>query len=435
MPYSRRSFIRHASAAVAGSLSLPKAVWSNEQIIGANDKLNVALIGCKNMGWANLSDFLIDKNTRCVALCDVDQGILEARATELLTRQGAKPAVYTDYRKVLDRQDVDIVIIGTPDHWHCLQFVDACKAGKQVYVEKPVGNSIAECEVMVRAAQRYGNIVQVGQQQRSGTLWADMVAYIRSGRLGRIGNVHVWANFNYAALPQRVPDSPVPQGVDFDRWLGPAPERSFNPQRFHGRWRLFWDYGGGLMTDWGVHLLDMAFWAMGVNQVDATVAAHGGNFLFPEGAHETFDTQQVIYGFDGFNITWEHHAGVESGPYGKNYGLLFKGTQGTLVANRENWEVYPETEQLPAEKHTTDHSDHRNHVANFLTCVREGRRNTACPIELGSLCATYTHMGNISARLGGTSLRYDSHKRSFNHTAADAYIQPQYRAPWAFPTV
>src|SRR5690606_2083439 len=134
-----------------------------------------------------------------------------------------------------------------------------------VYIEKPIGNSMAECEVMVRAAQRYGNIVQVGQQQRSGKLWKDMVAYIQTGQLGRIGNVHVWANFGYAALGSPVPDSSVPQGVDFDTWLGPARQRPFNPQRFHGAWRLFWDYGGGLMTDWGVHLLDMALWAMDID--------------------------------------------------------------------------------------------------------------------------------------------------------------------------
>ncbi|HWK57559.1 MAG TPA: Gfo/Idh/MocA family oxidoreductase [Parapedobacter sp.] len=436
MPYNRRTFIQHASAAVAGSIVVPSLAWGKKHtVIGANDRLNVALIGCKNMGWANLTDFLTQENTRCVALCDIDRGILDARAAELKNLQGAAPDVYGDYRKMLDRQDVDIVIIATPDHWHCLQFVDACKAGKHVYIEKPIGNSIAECDVMVRAAQRYGNIVQVGQQQRSGKLWKDMVAYIQTGQLGRIGNVHVWANFGYAALGSPVPDSSVPQGVDFDTWLGPARQRPFNPQRFHGVWRLFWDYGGGLMTDWGVHLLDMALWAMDIDHLDVTIAARGGNFLYPEGAHETFDTQHVIYGFDHFTMTWENHARPEPGPYGKHYGVLFNGTNGTLVANRESWEVYPDREKIAVEKRTTDHQDHRDHVNDFLTCIKEGRRNTACPIEVGSLCAKYAQIGNISARIGGAALRYDDNKRTFNNKAADAYLKPRYRTPWVFPNV
>lgn len=432
--YNRRLFIQQASTVMVGGALIPNLALGNRHaIIGANNRLNVALVGCKGMGWSNLMGFMAHDDVRCIALCDVDRGILDSRGAELLTKQGSKPDLYGDYREVLDRQDVDIVIIGTPDHWHCLQFVDACKAGKHIYVEKPIGNSIAECDVMVNAAHRYGNIVQVGQQQRSSTMWKDMVAYIRTGQLGHIGNVHIWANFNYGALLRHVPNGPVPPGVDFDTWLGPAPERAFNSQRFHGLWRLFWDYGGGLMTDWGVHLLDMALWAMDIDHLDVNVAANGGNFLFPEGAHETFDTQRVMYGFDRFLMSWENNAGVESGPYGKNYGLSFKGTNGTLVANRDGWEVYPEGEKITVEKSTSDYQDHQDHVSDFLSCVKENRRDTACPIENGSLCAKYAQIGNISARMGGAMLRYDDKKQTFNNIQADTYIKPNYRAPFVFP--
>jgi predicted dehydrogenase len=348
--------------------------------------------------------------------------------------QGKKPDTYSDYRKLLDRKDIDVVIIGTPDHWHCLQFVDACKAGKDVYVEKPLANSIAECDVMVAAAKKYNRITQVGQQQRSGKLWHDMIEYLRSGKLGKISKAHVWGNFGYAGMAPLGPDTPVPQGVDFDMWLGPAPRVTFNPQRFHGSWRMFWNYGGGLITDWGVHLLDMALWGLDIKTMPVKTLASGGKFLFPDGAHETFDTMSVTYQFKDFLIEWENNAGVDSGPYGKNYGVLFRGANGTLVANREDWEVYPENNRgLSSEKVTTDNQDHLTHVKTFIECVKTRNPETACTVENGSLCAKYAHIGNIGVRIGGGTLVYDDQAHRFDVAEANAYIRPAYRSPWKFP--
>ena len=434
MTITRRNFIQSTTVLAAGA-AMP--AWAKTS---ANDRINVALIGCRNMGWSDLSSFMLHPEVRCVALADIDQNILTSRAEELEKKQGVKPDVYGDYRKILDRKDVEIVIIGTPDHWHCLQFVDACKAGKDVYVEKPISNSIAECDVMVAAARRYNRIVQVGQQQRSSGHWKEMVDFLNSGQLGNIGHVHVWANFNYAAMQPPVPDSEPPDGVDFETWLGPTPARSFNQRRFHGSWRMFWNYGGGLMTDWGVHLLDMGLWGMNVKTVPLKTGAFGGNFLFPEGAHETFDTQMVTYQFDKFSMTWENNAGTETGPYGKNYGLMFRGANGTLVANRDSWEIYPEwdsrtkTHKVPEKTVKADFQDHRLHVTNFLECVKTRNSQTACTIENGSLCAKYAHLGNIATRTA-LSLSYDDVRKKFDHPEADKYLQPVYRAPWKFPVI
>ncbi|MDR1667890.1 MAG: Gfo/Idh/MocA family oxidoreductase [Bacteroidales bacterium] len=430
---NRRNFIRSSSAIAAGmAMSLPGGAASRKT--APSDRLHAALIGCRNMGWGNLRDLLQHGGVKCLALCDIDQKILHSRAEEIDRDYGYRPDTYGDYRKIIDRKDIDIVVIGTPDHWHCLPFVDACRAGKDIYVEKPIANSIAECDVMVAAAGKYNRIVQVGQQQRSSRHFADMVEYLRSGKLGSIGRVHVWANFNYAAMSPLVPDSPVPEGVDFDMWLGPAPQTSFNSNRFHGSWRMFWDYGGGLLTDWGVHLIDMGLWGMDVKTMPLKVAATGGKYLYPDGAHQTFDSLSVTYQFKDFILEWENNAGVETGPYGKNYGILFLGTNGTLVANRDDWSVYPEKGKLPEITVKADHRERQTHIANFLECVKTRNPHTACTIENGSLCAKYAQLGNIAAKVGET-LVYDDKAGKFNRREADKYLKPTYRSPWKFPQV
>ena len=429
----RRNFIKSSAAVVVGMTTLPTLGNAAVKRVSANDTINVALIGCRR-GWSVLLKFFSHKEVRCLALCDVNQNVLEQKAAAVAARSGKRPDVYGDYRKVLDRKDIDIVIIATPDHWHCLHFVDSCRAGKDIYEEKPLANSIAECDAMVAASKKYNQVVvQVGQQQRSDKLWHEMIEYLKKGELGRIGRVHVWANFNYGAYSPPVPDSTAPAGLDYDMWLGPTPAIPFNERRF--RWRMFWNYGGGLMTDWGVHLLDMGLWGMDIKTMPLKTFSTGGKFLHPEGAHETFDTLNVTYQFKDFIMTWENNGGVETGPYGKNYGLLFRGTNGTLVANRESWTVYPEGEKIPAVEVMSDNMDLQNHVDNFLECVKTRNKATACPIENGSRCAKYAHLGNISARMDGTALIYDDYAKKFDLLAANKYLKPEYRKPWKFPEI
>ena len=386
----------------------------------------------------DLTDHLKQPGIECAALCDVDSNILNERAKKVQELTGKSPKLYKDYRHVIDDKDIDIVIIGTPDHWHCLPLVDACEAGKDVYVEKPLANSIAECQVMLKAARKYNRIVQVGQQQRSGQHWQDIVALVQSGKLGTIRKIKTWGYFGYGAGSPRVPDSPVPDGVDYNMWLGPAPEHPFNRHRFHGSWRHFWDHGGGLLSDWGVHLLDIPLWAMNVTFPRAVMAS-GGIYAYPGNAIETPDTLNVLYDYGTFTLEWDHAGGVSKGPYNRHYGVAFIGNNGTLVVNREGWEVMAEsqddttkTELIPLQP--ADPDSHIKHVADFIASVKS-RKSPICEIERGHNVALVAHMGNIAYKTGN-KLSWDAEKGKFkDDSKANGYIKPDYRSPWNFPNL
>jgi len=291
---------------------------------------------------------------------------------------------------------------------------------------------------MVSAVRKYNKVVQVGQQQRSGGHWQSAMQYIKSGQLGQLRKTQVWANFNYGAGQAKVPDAPPPAGVDFDMWLGPAPERSFNKARFHGSWRMFWDYGGGLMTDWGVHLMDMALWAKDTTALPLSVAASGGNFSFPDRAHETFDTMSVTYQMPDHTISWEHTAGSENGPWGRNYGLAFVGNDATLVIDRSSWDLFPESTggkyKVPAMPRQIGYDSHEAHLKNWIECLKS-RKDPACTIEMGRLTAIYTHMGNIALRTNTQLVWNESSKNFRNNNAANELLLPAYRKAWALPKI
>jgi predicted dehydrogenase len=389
------------------------------------------------MGMYNLTDHMKQPGINCVALCDVDNNILQERAKTVKEQTGKMPALHKDYRRVIDDPQVDIVIIGTPDHWHCLPAVDACEAGKDVYVEKPLANSIAECQVMLKAARKYNRIVQVGQQQRSGQHWQDVIALVRSGKLGSIRKIKTWGYFPYGKGSPKVPDSPPPEGVDYNVWLGPSPEHPFNKNRFHGSWRHYWHHGGGLLTDWGVHLLDIPIWAMEVKFPKAIMAT-GGIYAYPDNAIETPDTLNVLYDYGSFTLEWDHAGGLSKGLYGRSYGVAFICGNGTLVVNREGWEVIAESENnvdkmqiIPLQP--ADSESHEKHVRNFIECVKS-RKSPICEIEQGHNVALVAHMGNIAYRTGN-KLSWDESKGKFSDDGkANGYLKPEYRAPWKFPS-
>jgi len=242
MTTNRRSFIRNSFAASAGvglMGSFPGGLQAAQRMTAPGDRINIALIGCKNMGFGDLKNHLNIPRVNCIGLCDIDQNVLNEKAAEIQKDYNQKPKLYGDYRKLLENKDLHAVIIGTPDHWHCLPMINACEAGLDVYVEKPMANSIEECNLMVKAANRYNRVVQVGQQQRSGSHWNKINQMVKTGRIGTLRKVNIWGNFNYGIGLPVTADTPVPQGVDYDMWLGPAPLRTFNPTRFHGDWRMF----------------------------------------------------------------------------------------------------------------------------------------------------------------------------------------------------
>jgi predicted dehydrogenase len=435
---SRRRFIKNSGSLVAAAALSPLVASSLDARTPANDKLTVALIGCKGMGMYNLTDHLKQPGIECAALCDVDNNILQERANTVVELTGRKPKLYADYRHIIDDKQIDIVIIGTPDHWHCLPAVHACEAGKDVYVEKPLANSIAECQVMLSAARKYNRIVQVGQQQRSGQHWQDIVAFVKSGKLGTIRKVKTWGYFGYGKGSPRVPNSPVPNGVDYNTWLGPAPEHPFNQNRFHGSWRHFWDHGGGLLTDWGVHLLDIALWAMDA-KFPKSVMASGGIYAYPDNAIETPDTLNVLYDYGAFTLEWDHAGGLSKGIYGRAYGVAFIGNNGTLVVNREGWEVIPESENNTDKMETVglqpaDGAAHEKHVRNFVECVKT-RNRPICDIESGHDVALVAHMGNIAYQTGNKLVWDESKGRFKDDEKANARLKPEYRSPWKFPVV
>src|SRR6266571_6631701 len=280
-PRSRRTFLKEAAVGAAGSALLPSALGaqaaSQDRVAGANRRVRVALIGCGGQGNADLRAAL-RLGAQLVALCDVDDDQAMKTAQRLDKEFSQKPDLTTrDFRRVLDRKDVDAVISGTPDHWHALPTILACQAGKDVYVEKPLALTIGEGRVMVDAARRYNRVVQMGTQQRSSTHFRDAVDYVKSGALGKIRVVKAWAYQDWMGNIPREPDSEPPATIDYDLWLGPAPKRPFNKNRFHYQFRWWWDYGSGLCNDWGVHLNDIIMW--GTKQTaPLAVFACGGKF-------------------------------------------------------------------------------------------------------------------------------------------------------------
>jgi predicted dehydrogenase len=433
---NRRRFLTQTSLASGTMLWLPNTEAKPRERASANEKIVIGVIGCNNMGNGIMNHALNQPNVACAAICDLDNNIAAKRAEEVFKKTGKKPLLYTDFRQLLENKDIDAVVVGTPDHWHCLPTVYACEAGKDVYVEKPLANSIGECTAMVKATRRYNRIVQVGQQQRSGEHWQKAMQLIQSGGIGTLRKVHAWANFNYAIGQPKVPDEAAPADINFDMWLGPAPQRSYNKTRHHGAWRFFWDYGGGLMTDWGAHLLDIALWVKNVQTAPLSVVATGGNYYPPDFAHETFDTMSVLYQLPDYTISWEHTAGAQNGPYGRSYGLAFVGNDATLVIDRGGWELFPEIDKggykVPAVPKRGGKETHEEHVRNWLECIRS-RKEPNCPIENGRLVAMYAHMGNIALRTN-SRLEWSEASQSFGkNETANALITPNYRKPWVFP--
>tara|TARA_B100001989_G_scaffold186771_1_gene136278 strand:- start:517 stop:1827 length:1311 start_codon:yes stop_codon:yes gene_type:complete len=426
---NRKNFIKKTALITSAGLLThsPIAFGNPYKIIGSNEKIKFGTIGLNNMGWHDSMRLLRVPNVELVAICDVDKNILKKRSYEL-KKSGIKVKEFSDYRNLLDDSEIDAIIIGSPDHWHPLMMIHASEAGKHVYCEKPIGNSIGECNAMVKAQERYGNIVQVGQWQRSMQHFKDAVNFISTGVLGNIRTVKTWCYTSF--LPLRiVPDSSPPKGVNYKSWLGPAPLRPFNASRFHGHFRWFWDYAGGLMTDWGVHLLDYALLGMNCSYPKSVIAS-GGKFASPDLAEETPDTLFAIYEFDDFNLIWDSAQGIKNGPYGLNHGIAFIGNHGTLVLNRRGWKVIEEKNNKnkitkPFVKKNDNGLD--NHLLNFIEAIRANDpKKVNCSISDGALVAKIAHMGNISYR-SGEKLFWDATSDIFtNNTVNENYITNKY---------
>ena len=444
---SRRKFLgntaKTTAAATAAMTGLGHAapLGARQGTTVSGDRVRVALIGCGGQGKADLGAFLKIASVDCPAIADVDDKHLAEGVKIVSLARGKNPDGYTDFRQILDRKDIDAVIVATPDHWHALATILSCQSGKDVYVEKPLATTIAEGRAMVTAARKYARIVAVGTQQRSATHFKNAVAFVKGGKLGKIRMVRAWAYLDWKGDIGNPADEAPPSELHYDMWLGPAPQRPYNRMRVHHNFRWFWDYSGGLQTDWGAHMVDVVMWAMGEDPRGAM--AIGGKFGFPTDLSETPDTQQSLIEFPSFSLVWEHMIGCGIGPWEREHGCEFHGENGILVVDRGGWEVHPETDRLkqseriarmtPTPRQPSAGDFHLEHVRNFVECLRTRKTPTADG-EVGHRSITTPHLANIAVRLR-RSVRWDpAAEKIVGDPEGQALVGREYRKPWALPT-
>ncbi|GMW02486.1 MAG: dehydrogenase [Candidatus Hydrogenedentota bacterium] len=424
---TRRTFV----IAAASGLATARLRLANAQV-APSDRIRLGVVGYGSRGTGNLAEFLRNPEVECAVICDVDDAHAAKGAANVESQRGNKPDTHRDFRRVLDRKDIDALLVSTPDHWHALPTVFGCQTGRDVYVEKPFARTVEEGRAIVTAAQANKSIVQMGTQWRSAQHYADAAAYVQSGKLGSIRSIRAWCYKTWDIQPQS--DCPVPQGVDYDLWTGPCPERAFNPNRFHRNFRWYWDYAGGLATDLGVHVINFCQWATGLEWPTRIASAGSSNVLGT--ITETPDTQTVLYQFPHYTLTWEHQLQGTIGPHNADSGAAFSGAHGTLIASAGGWEVIPDPSVravLEAEKHEASPDGRAAHVRNFLDCIKSREQPVSNP-EVGHHVTAIAHLGNIAYRVKD-EIEWDAEsERITNSKAADALLFAGYRSPWSLPS-
>jgi predicted dehydrogenase len=431
----RRDFL-HDTAAVAAALAAIPAVRASAapddgdaKPAGPNDTVRVAVCGVNNRGKDHINGWNHQKDVRITAICDVDLRITE-RAQKMVERStGSLPKVVQDIRRLLDDKTIDAISIAMPNHWHALAAIWACQAGKDVYVEKPVSHNVSEGRRIVETARKHARIVQTGTQCRSHKGIQDAIAFLRSGKLGQIYMAKGLCYKPRGSIGHK-PDGPIPQGVDYDLWLGPAPTCAFNPNRFHYNWHWFWDTGNGDLGNQGIHQMDLARWGLGKNELPRSVMASGGRFGYSDDG-QTPNTLHVSFEFDDSELQFEVRGLVTNEESHVKIGDIFYGTEGILaITSYETWQVFfgPKLEKGPG---STGGGDH---YANFVKAVKaRDPKVLNADIEQGHLSSAYCHLGNIAYRLG-RKLHVNPSTESFvGDSEADALLTREYRAPFVVP--
>lgn len=415
---SRRRFLQQ-SAMAAGLCAAPTFI--PRTAFGANERVAVGCIGVRNQGAPNLKRFQA-AGCDIVAVCDVDAAV-RAAAARLVTDQNRPCDQLGDFRALLDRKDIDAVVITTPDHWHALMTIRACEAGKDVYCEKPLSLTIAEGRRMVNAARKHERVVQTGSQQRSSQEFWQACTLVRNGAAGRIQRVLVGLPGPNHPGPLG-PDTAPPSELDYEMWLGPAPYRPYNEKRVHYNFRFWWDYSGGQMTNFGAHHLDIAQWGLGTDET-GPIATWGTARFHPQNVHEVTEICR---------ITHKYASGVEvivgQGQADIPEGATFIGDMGTIQVTRGKLQTSPtELSQQTIESLPIQLERSTDHVANFLDCMRT-RARPICDVEIGHRSATVCHLGNIVARLGRL-IRWDpANEEILDDEVAALWTDKAYRAPW-----
>jgi predicted dehydrogenase len=433
----RREFLQTSSVGI-GVIAA-----ANTSTAAPSERIRVGMVGGGGRALSLCRTFAENKQVEIVGVADIDPRRLPRAVQEISTRQGKTPTTATDFRKILDDDSIDAVVVGTPDHWHAIPTILACMAGKDVYVEKPDGHNIVEGQRMVAAMRKHRRIVQMGSQHRSTDRLKSALQYIRTGALGRCLVAKAWESTKQGSIGNP-PDGQPPAEVDYDMWLGAAPKRAFNPRRFHGSWRWFHDYGTGDLGNDGVHRLDMAFAAL-----NAACAAQGdepcvlphkisslGGKRYFDDMQEFADTLQVTYEYAAKApkiLTYEMRIWAPYQMNGESEGSAVYGDKAYVVIGNSRWRVYDRSGLI---KEGKGDSHERPHVQNFLDCVKS-RKKPNCDLEtVGHPASVLCHAGNLAYRVG-RQLELDPMTETFiaDDEANALRGRPEWRKPWVLPEV
>jgi predicted dehydrogenase len=420
MRATRRFFLGAAAAGLAAARAQA----------APSDRIRVGFIGCGGMGTGRLRQFLGHADVEAAAVCDVDRTHLERAAALVEKETGRKPAAFADFRRLLERGDIDAVMIATPDHWHALPAILACQAGKDVFVEKPFSWSVGEGRRMVEEARRRRRVTQMGNHIHNDLPnYRRVVELVRSGLLGRIVRVHCGLASNEKSIGSP-PDGPPPPELDYDFWLGPAPKRPYNPNRSHGKFRYFWDYSGGYFADFWCHYADVAYWALDLKAPRA-VSAAGGRWLAEDNA-ETPDVFEAVFEYPGpVLLTWTQHPRGRPGFEHMGSCVVFEGTEATLVTNYSKHEVWVKGKPAPDfPRPEPSIPDSPGHIREFLDAIKARNTETTCNFEYSHRLNKGALLANLAFRLGARLEWDDERERVTNHREANSRLTRRYRKPW-----
>jgi predicted dehydrogenase len=404
---------------------------------GAADQVTIGLIGCGGMGGNHLRMLAARKDVRVTYVCDPDANRLAAAAKTVESAGNSTPKAVKDLRAVLDDKTLDAVWIATPDHWHAPATILACDSGKHVYVEKPCSHNVREGRLMLEAARRTNKVVQVGTQARSSAHALKAVQLLREKAIGDVLVAKAWNSQLRGNIGKRKPSDP-PAHLDFDLWLGPAPQRPYQSNLLHGIWRFWYDYGVGDIGNDGIHEIDVARWGLGVTGHPATVAAMGSKYFFDDD-QQFPDNQYCLYEWPGDGQVGHKRQLIfeqrDWSPYrqeGHENGVAFYGTKGYMVLGKGSFEIFG-PKNVPGEKFTGGSPNLAAHHQNFLDCIRSGKRPNA-DVEEGHLSATLAHLGNIACRVNRV-LHFDPKTEQIvGDSDAGRLVRRTYReGHWAVP--
>ena len=438
----RRHFVKQ-SITTAASVAVVSQTARAAQA-APNDRVSLGVIGYGGRSRGLVKEFLNQPDAELVAVADVDMQ-RAASAAERIADDGRRPAVYQDFRRVIDDPAIDAVIIGTPDHWHAIPTILACLADKDVYVEKPDGHNMLEGQRMVQALRKHDRVVQLGTQARTNPHMLRAMEFISTGKLGRVLVAKAWESARQGSIG-RPADSTPPKSVNYDMWLGPAPVKPFNQRRFHGSWRWFFDYGTGDLGNDGVHRIDVARWALAtavaaetgqdMTALPRTISAIGGKWYFDD-IQDWPDTLQVNYEYGvpdapGRILTYEMRIWTPYPYMGEAEGVALFGDQGYIVLGNRRWHAHAPDGEVIAKG--AGGNAGAEHVRDFLDCMRTRNRPAADLESVGHPSSVMCHAGNVAWRTG-KQLAIDPQTEEFDNTEANKWRGRDYRAPWVLPTV